>query len=160
MKGSEELIVRKINEGTVIDHIPGGQALSVLKILRISGEENHTIAVMINAESKRLGKKDIVKIEGRKLAPGEVDRIAIIAPKATINTIKNYRVTKKTKVKLPDEIRGLLRCTNPNCVSNKPREPVTPSFTVASRTPTLLVCKYCGTYISHDEVVSQYTLTS
>ncbi len=160
MKGSEELIVRKIREGTVIDHIPGGHALSVLKILGISDEENHTIAVMINAESKRLGKKDIVKIEGRKLAPGEVDRIAIIAPKATINAIKNYRVTKKMKVKLPDEIRGLLKCTNPNCVSNKPREPVIPSFKVASRTPTLLVCKYCGTYISHDEVVAQYTLAS
>jgi len=160
MRDSEELIVRKIRDGTVIDHIPRGQALNVLKILGISGGEGNTIAIMVNAESRKLGKKDIVKIEERELVPGEVDRIALIASKATINLIKNYSVTKKTKVKLPDRIRGLLKCTNPNCVSNKPGEPITPSFTVASRAPTLLVCEYCGTYIPHDEVVAQYTSAS
>lgn len=156
----DELIVRRIRNGTVMDHISKGQALNVLKILGIRGGEEYTVSIVMNVESRKIGKKDIMKIEGRELAPTEVDRIALIAPKATINTIKNYRVTKKMKVKLPDEIKGILNCTNPNCVSNKHREPVKPSFTVASRTPILLVCKYCGTYISHDEVVAQYALAS
>ena len=156
----DELIVRRIRNGTVIDHIPGGQSLNVLKILGIRGGEGYTVAMVMNVDSRRLGKKDIMKIEERELAPTEVDRIALIAPEATINTVKNYRVTKKMKVKLPDEIKGILNCTNPNCVSNKYREPVKPSFIVASRTPTLLICKYCGTYITHDEVVAQYALAS
>ena len=154
----DELIVQRIRNGTVIDHIPGGQSLNVLKILGIRGGEGYTVAMVMNVDSRRLGKKDIMKIEERELAPTEVDRIALIAPEATINTVKNYRVTKKMKVKLPDEIKGILNCTNPNCVSNKYREPVKPSFIVASRTPTLLICKYCGTYITHDEVVAQYAL--
>ena len=160
MSAREELTVRRIKEGTVIDHIPKGQALNVLKILGITGREDQSIAIMMNANSKKLGKKDIAKIEGRELAPSEVDRIAIVAPEATINTIRNYRVAKKTQVKLPAEIKGLLKCTNPNCITNKPREPVTTSFAVVSRAPTLLVCKYCGNYIQHDEVVAQYTLVS
>jgi aspartate carbamoyltransferase regulatory subunit len=160
MDAREELTVRRIREGTVIDHIPKGQALNVLKILGISGREDQTVAIMMNAESKKLGRKDIVKIEGRELAPTEVDRIAIVAPEATINTIKNYLVAKKTKVKLPAEIKGIVRCTNPNCISNKPNEPITASFKVVSRTPTLLVCKYCGNYVTHDEAVAQYTLVS
>ena len=152
----EELIVRKIRNGTVIDHIPFGQALNVLRILKIKGGEGYTVAMVMNVESRKLGKKDIVKVEGRELAPGEVDRIALVAPDATISTIKNYRVEKKMKVRMPGKIEGILRCINPNCISNKPWEPLTPSFKVLSRTPTLLVCEYCGTYISHDEVVAQY----
>ncbi len=151
-----ELIVRKIRNGTVIDHIPFGQALNVLRILKIKGGEGYTIAMVMNVKSRKLGKKDVVKVEGRELAPGEVDKIALIAPDATISTIKNYRLEKKMKVRMPGKIEGILKCINPNCISNKPREPLTSSFKVISRTPTLLVCEYCGTYISHDEVVAQY----
>jgi len=154
----EELIVRKIRDGTVIDHITAGQALNVLKILKIRGREGHGIAMVINVESKKLGKKDILKVEGRELAQAEVDRIALVAPEATITTVKDYRVTKKIKVKLPEKIEGILKCTNPNCISNAPREPITPSFRLVSRTPTLLICGYCGTYISHDEIVAQYAV--
>lgn len=160
MAKMEELIVRRIRDGTVIDHISGGQALNVLRILGIRGGEDYAVAIVMNVKSRRLGKKDIVKIEGREIAPGEVDRIALITPKATINTIKNYRVTKKVNVKLPNMIKGILSCTNPSCISNKPQEPVTPSFRVASRTPTSLICEYCGTHITHEEVVAQYALTS
>jgi aspartate carbamoyltransferase regulatory subunit len=154
----EELFVRKIRNGTVIDHIPGGQALNVLKILKIRGGEGYTVAMAMNLKSKKLGRKDLIKIEDRELASDEVDMIALVAPEATINTIRNYRVTRKMKVKLPDRIGGILKCTNSNCISNKPGEPLKPSFKVFSRAPALLVCDYCGTYISHDEIVSQYAL--
>jgi len=156
MTKPEELVVRRIRNGTVIDHIPAGQALNVLKILGVRGVEDFMIALMMNAKSSKLGRKDIVKMEGRQLIPEEVDKIALIAPEATINIIKDYRVTEKMKVRLPDEIEGIVRCTNPNCISRQPREPITPSFKVISRNPTLLVCKYCGTYVSHKDVVAQY----
>lgn len=156
----EELIVQRIREGIVIDHIPSGQALNVLKILGIKGGEGYRVAMVMNVDSRKLGKKDIVKVEGRELSLAEVDKIALVAPEATINTVRKYRVEKKVKVRLPDKIEGILMCTNPNCISNKPREPVMPSFKVLSRTPTLLICEYCGNYISHDEVVAQYVAGS
>jgi aspartate carbamoyltransferase regulatory subunit len=154
---TEELVVSRIRDGTVIDHISAGQALNVLRILGVRGGEGYTVALIMNVPSKKLGKKDIVKIEGRELKPSEVDRIALIAPDATINTVRDYKVVKKASVRLPDEVRGLLSCTNPNCISVKPREPVLPTFTVISRKPLVLSCKYCGTHISQEEVVSQYT---
>jgi len=154
---TEELVVSRIRDGTVIDHIPAGQALNVLRILGVRGSEGYVVALIMNAASEKLGKKDIVKIEGRELKPSEVDKIALLAPDATINTIKGYKVVKKTSVRLPDEVKGLLSCTNPNCISAKPREPVVPTFTVLSRKPLLLFCKYCGTHITQEEVVSQYT---
>lgn len=152
----QELIVRRIKDGTVIDHIPAGQALNVLKILEITGRENQTVAIVMHVESKKLGKKDIVKIENKELKPEEVNKIALIAPDATINTVKDYRVVSKVKVVLPEKIKDLIRCTNPNCITNKPREPVLPSFTTLSRFPPLLSCDYCGTYISQEEVVKQF----
>lgn len=151
-------MVRKISDGIVIDHIPAGQALNVLRILGVKGEEGYKVAMAMNVESGKLGRKDIVKVEGRELAAEEVNKIALVAPDATVNIIKDYAVSKKAKVRLPDEIRGIVKCTNPNCVSNQPREPVTSAFEVASRSPVLLVCRYCGSYVTHEDVVAQYAL--
>ena len=156
MHAEESLLVRKIREGTVIDHIPAGRALDVLKILGLTGEEGYTIAIVMNVPSGKLGKKDIVKVEGKELRAEEVNKIALLAPQATINTIKNYRVTSKLKVELPEKVRNLISCTNPNCITNKPREPVLPLFTALSRSPLLLCCEYCGAYITQEEVVEQF----
>ena len=156
MTKPEELVVRRIRDGTVIDHIPAGQALNVLRILRIRGNEGYKVAMVMNVESRKLGKKDIVKVEGRELVQEEVNRLALVAPEATINTIGDFRVKRKTKVRLPGRIEGIVRCTNPSCISNKPREPLLPTFKVSSRAPPSIVCEYCGTYISHEEVVAQY----
>ena len=156
MTKPEELVVRKIRDGTVIDHIPAGQALNVLKILGIGSEEKNRVALVMNVESRKLGKKDIVKIEGRELLSEEVNRIVLIAPEATINTVRDYQVKEKAKVKLPERIEGIIRCTNPNCISNKPNEPLTSCFKVSPRPRPLLTCEYCGTYLTHEEVVAQY----
>lgn len=156
MTRPEELVVRRIRRGTVIDHIPAGQALNVLKILGIGSEGKNMVALVMNVESRKLGKKDIVKIEGRELLSEEVNRIALIAPEATINTIQDYQVKEKMKVKLPERIEGIIKCANPNCISNKPSEPLIPSFKVLPRARLLLTCEYCGTYLTHEEVVVQY----
>ncbi len=153
---STELVVRKIERGTVIDHIPVGQAFNVLRLLGIKGGEGYTVAVVMNVSSRKYGRKDMVKVEGKELSEAEVNRIALLAPDATINVIQNFEVVKKSKVKLPEVIRGMVRCTNPSCITNKPREPVLPTFKVLSRLPLLLVCEYCGTRVRQEDVVKQY----
>lgn len=155
MSGENELLVRRIREGTVIDHIPAGRALAVLSVLGISGREGMRVAVVMNVESKKLGKKDIVKIEGKQLDPGELSKIALIAPTATINIVENYRVVRKEKVRLPKIIRGILSCPNPTCITRQPREPISSELEVVSEKPLRLVCAYCGTLVEEEDVVRQ-----
>lgn len=137
-----ELRVKPIKNGTVIDHIAGGQALNVLKILGISGTTDATVSVVMNVDSKKLGKKDIVKVEDRELKEEEVNKIALIAPAATINIIRDYNVVEKRTVDLPDEIVGVVRCQNPSCISNS-SEPIKSRMLVKAKNPVLLRCIYC-----------------
>jgi aspartate carbamoyltransferase regulatory subunit len=152
---SEELLVRKIRDGTVIDHIPAGRALDVLKILGLSGKEGSTIAIVMNVPSKKMGRKDIVKVEGKFLEPKEVDEIALIAPTATINIVKDFRVLEKRRVQVPGEIKGLLRCPNPNCVTNTKREPIETRFKLVSIAPLKLKCYYCEDIVTEEQVIQQ-----
>jgi len=92
--------------------------------------------------SGKMGKKDIVKVENRELDPHELDKIALIAPKATINIIREYEVVKKHKVELPSEVVGIAKCSNPTCISNA-REPVKSRFQIVSKDPLRIKCYYC-----------------
>jgi len=152
----KELLVRKIENGTVIDHIPAGNALNVLRILGIKGSEGLRIAIVMNVESRKLGRKDIVKIENRELHPEEVNMIALIAPAATINIVKNYSVIKKVKVKLPETIENIVRCSNPNCITNQAREYVKPKFKVISKDPLILQCTYCERFTFKEDIIKQF----
>ena len=136
--------VTPIKNGTVIDHITPGMALNVLKIIGIpdTGVQS-TVSVLMRVPSRRVKWKDIVKVEDRELDKSQVDKIALIAPNATINIIRNYNVVEKHHVEAPKEVIGLVRCENPNCITNKPREPVKSKFTVVSHEPLQLKCGYC-----------------
>ena len=149
------LRVSKIKNGTVIDHITGGHALDVIKILGITGRVNEVVTVAINVPSKKLDTKDMVKIEGRELESEEVDKIALLAPHATINIIRNYKVAEKQRVKLPNIIRGIVKCSNPACISNS-KEPVQPTFYVESEEPLRLRCHYCGHIMEKQDVLKQF----
>lgn len=139
----KELRVQPIKNGTVIDHITPGCALKVLKILRIPGDASGSIiSVVMNVEGGS-GKKDIVKIENRELKAHEVDKIALIAPNATINIIRDYEVQDKHHVSVPHDIVGIVECANPSCISNASKEPIQPRFTVKSRDPLRIKCFYC-----------------
>ncbi|MGD0175492.1 MAG: aspartate carbamoyltransferase regulatory subunit [Candidatus Bathyarchaeia archaeon] len=155
MQARQELYVRKIKDGTVIDHITPGFALDVLKILGINGKDGEMVSVALNVESKQLHDKDIVKIQNRELRPGEVDKIALIAPNATINIIRNYDVASKKVVELPSTIRGTIKCDNPSCISNS-REPVEPRFGVDRREPIRLRCYFCGHVMEREDVLAQF----
>jgi aspartate carbamoyltransferase regulatory subunit len=137
----KELKIPLIKNGTVIDHISAGNAVRVLRILGIPKTQSFTVSVAMNVKS-HLGKKDIVKVENREIDPYEVDKIALIAPKATINIIRNYEVADKHSVELPDEIIGITKCSNPTCISNY-KEPVESRFKVIDKDPPRIKCYYC-----------------
>lgn len=149
-----DLKVSKIKDGTVIDHIRGGYALDVIKILGITGKEKRVMTITINVPSKRFKVKDIVKIEGRALNSQEVNRIALVAPHASINIIHNYKVEKKLEVVLPKIIEGIIKCVNPCCISNS-GEPVISRFYVKNEEPLLLKCHYCSITLEQVDVLQQ-----
>jgi len=134
------LKVQKIKDGTVIDHIAGGQAWDVVKILGLE-EYPDTVMVLSNIHSKKLGKKDIIKVENKALGKDGVNRVSLLSPSASVNIIKNFEVKEKFNVKVTDDVIGLLKCTNPACVTHE--EPITTKFVVESRDPLTLRCVYC-----------------
>jgi aspartate carbamoyltransferase regulatory subunit len=140
------LLVSPIKNGTVIDHITAGEALNVLRIIGITGTTDWCLSIATNVASSRVEKKDIVKIENRELKKEEVDRIALIAPKATINIIRNYNVVEKKGVEIPSVLIGVVRCTNSGCISNTD-EPIKSRFEVL---PKGLHCLYCDNLITKD----------
>jgi len=137
----KSLKIPLIKNGTVIDHITTGNAIKVLKILDIPQKHSSIVSVALNVTG-RMGKKDILKIENRELARDEVDKIALIAPKATINIIRNYKVAEKHKVVLPDDLRGIAKCPNPTCISNF-NEPVESRFIILDKEIPRIKCYYC-----------------
>jgi aspartate carbamoyltransferase regulatory subunit len=146
MSDDQKLRVSKIHNGTVIDHISGGQALNVLAILGIDGTDGEPISIVMNVPSDRFGKKDIVKVEGRELSEEEVDVLSLIAPAATINIIRDYDVVEKHRVSSSDEVRGVLECPNHNCITTE-NEPVDSHFEVLADG---VRCTYCDTIIRED----------
>jgi len=138
-----ELKITPIKNGTVIDHIGNGLALEVLRIIGVQNlDKDSTVSVALHVRSNKLGWKDIVKVENMELSPRKVNAIALITPTATISIIRDFKVREKRMVDLPDRIVGVLRCPNPNCISNQ-SEPVESEFEVSQRRPVILTCTYC-----------------
>ncbi len=149
-----EMIVKRIKQGTVIDHIPGGAALLVLKVLGIKFGTEEKVTVAMNAESEILGAKDIVKIFGRKLKIEETNKIALFAPEATINIIENFKVVDKSSIKPPEVVRGLMKCLNPTCISNDPLDGkgVVPTVVLSDKKPILYKCYFCDHPIKKEQI--------
>ena len=108
----------------------------------------------MNVHSKRLGKKDIIKVESREITADEINRIALVAPQATINIIRNYKIHTKMRIEVPDEIIGIVRCENPSCITNNERG-IKSHFSVVDRSPVTLRCTYCKRISSQDHLVEQ-----
>jgi aspartate carbamoyltransferase regulatory subunit len=147
-----ELKVSAIKEGTVIDHIQAGKGLKVIEILKLNRTNGKTVLLAMNVQSKKLGRKDIVKVEGKFLSEEEVNKIALVAPKATVNIIKDFKVVEKFSVEIPSEIGGILKCANPNCISNS--EYTTSKFYVISKEPLKVRCHYCERTMDEGDILS------
>ncbi len=144
----KQMKVDAIKNGTVIDHIPAGKALAVADILNLSG--SNEVMIGINLNSKKVGKKDLIKIENRELSQEEVNSIALIAPSATLTIIKDFEVIRKYKVEIPESIEGLIKCPNPKCVTNS--EDIKTKFMVTDEKPLKVRCCYCEKKYLVDEV--------
>ena len=139
----KELKITPIKSGTVIDHIEAGMAMKVARILDIpDAESTNTISIAMYVKSKKMGYKDILKIEDRELKKKEVNKISLISPNASIVIIKDQEVQKKYTVSLPKVIKGLAKCSNPNCITNR-GEPVETEFQVTNGKEVKLRCLYC-----------------
>jgi len=142
MSDTRQLLVRRIKDGTVIDHIESGKALLVLRTLDITGKEGNVITVALNVPSSKHDKKDIIKVENKFLEKNETNKLALIAPHATINIIKEYRLVEKRKIQLPDSIIGVFKCPNLKCVTNSD-EYIKPVINVIDKEKVVLRCRYC-----------------
>src|SRR3989338_5540232 len=149
MKTKKVLEVAAIEDGTVLDHLPSEKVLKIVEILALHQESRITLGM--NLESKKQGKKGIIKIEGRDLTEEEMNKIAILAPEVTVNHIKNYDVIKKKKIVLREIEPGTLRCNNPNCITNA--EPVSTKFHIIEKKPLKVRCYFCELSIEKEEMI-------
>jgi len=146
----KELSISAIKDGTVIDHIPSNVTLKVADILNLDNITS-TISIAANLPSKKMGKKGIVKIGGKLLTQEEVNKIAVIAPQATVNIIENYGIKKKLKVSIPNLIEKIIKCSNPNCITNN--EKVETKFYVLNKSPLKVKCHYCERAMNKEDIV-------
>ena len=140
MKDRKQLVVSAIKDGTVIDHIPAKVLFKVIDILGLDHIEDQ-ITFGTNLESKKLGKKGIMKLSGVFFKQEDLDRIALVAPDVKVNIIRDYEVVEKKVVEIPEIIKGLVKWVNPMCITNK--EVVRTKFELVSRHPVSLKCHYC-----------------
>ena len=151
-----ELKIKAIENGTVIDHITANKALHILKVLGLPDSETKNVTIAMNVSSNEIGRKDILKIENRELDHKELNQVALIAPKATINIIRNFEPVKKDKIILPDKISSIIKCTNPKCITNNKNEPITPVFNVINKYPPVVRCHYCEKLIKTEDIEKQF----
>lgn len=149
MKEPKQLSVSAIENGTVIDHIPANNLFKVIQILGLDKIDNQ-ITFGTNLESKKLGKKAIIKLAGIYFEDDDINRIALVAPDAKLNIIKDYEVIEKSVVEVPDEIKGIARCVNPKCITNF--ESVETRFRVINKKNVSLKCHYCEKITDQDHM--------
>ncbi|MDR0911740.1 MAG: aspartate carbamoyltransferase regulatory subunit [Methanobrevibacter sp.] len=149
-----ELKVEPIKNGTVIDHITANKSLYVLNILNLPDDET-TVTVAMNVQSEQMGHKDILKIENRELNKEELDKISLIAPLSSINIIRDYEIVKKDNVHFTNELKGILTCTNPKCITNT-NEPITSIFHIVKTDPITLRCHYCERDLDAKDIDLQF----
>lgn len=150
-------MVSKIENGIVIDHIPAGKAFLVLKLLRL--DPSARVLIALNVDSRRLGVKDIVKVEGSYLTSREIELIALVAPNATLNIIEGWKIKEKRPIGVPEVVRGVFTCPNPLCPTNSKYSPPRPVFRVEAgdRIETLrLHCKDCGSTLYYGSILEQF----
>lgn len=143
------LQVSALCNGTVIDHIPADKLFAVVNLLDIPSMSNN-VTIGNNLDSKKLGKKGLIKIADRFFTDDEVSKISVVAPNVALNTIRNYKVVEKRELRMPDELHNIIKCNNLNCITNN--EPMATHFYVADRENGILKCRYCEKEINVNDV--------
>ncbi|MCI6154443.1 MAG: aspartate carbamoyltransferase regulatory subunit [Bacteroidales bacterium] len=150
---SEEMPVASICNGTVIDHIPSNKLFEVASLLHLDTMES-PITIGNNFPSKVLGRKGVIKIADHFFDRDVLNRIALVAPNVHLNVIRDYKVVQKECVELPDEIVGIVRCSNPKCITNN--EPMATRFRALKKEDSEAIqCAYCGRKVWGEEIELQ-----
>ena len=136
----KERLVAAIENGTVIDHIPAEKPYQVAALLELS-KLTEPVTIGQNYPSKKLGKKGIIKVTDKFFTNEEISRLSVVAPNVVLSIIKNYQVVEKKTVETPDELRGIIRCNNPKCITNN--EPMATYFSVVNKQLGTVRCHYC-----------------
>lgn len=146
----QQLAVAALRHGTVIDRIPSSMLFKAVRILGIERSPN-AVTIGNNLESKHLGRKGIIKVADVEYDEATLNRIAIIAPHAIVNIIRDYEVADKRPVVLPDQVVGIVKCNNPKCITNN--EPMRTRFAVVDRNDedVTLRCHYCSHTVKSSE---------
>ena len=139
-KNKQALQVSALCNGTVIDHIPADKLFAVVNLLDIPAMSNN-VTIGYNLESKKLGKKGLIKISDRFFTDDEVNKISVVAPNVVLNTIRDYKVVEKRELTMPDELHNIIKCNNLNCITNN--EPMATHFTVSNHEAGTVKCRYC-----------------
>jgi len=150
MSKKKELSVNAIKEGTVIDHIPAAYLFKVISILGLDHCEN-LITFGTNLGSNRYGKKAIIKVADKFFEDNDLNKIALIAPEARLNIIRDYEVVEKKEVVVPEEIIGIAKCFNPKCITNN--EEITTKFSLVNSNVLALKCHYCEKITTEEHLV-------
>ncbi|MBT4823698.1 aspartate carbamoyltransferase regulatory subunit [Candidatus Woesearchaeota archaeon] len=145
----KQMKLGKVKNGTVIDHIPPELCFRLIKILNLEGY-GHVLSSATNLISAKLGKKGMIKISGKFLTEEEVNKVAVVAPNVTMCTVTDYNVSNKIKLSLPREIKKIVNCNNPNCITNV--EEVSTHFYVVQESPLNIKCHYCERTIDKEEI--------
>lgn len=136
----KELKVSAIENGTVIDHIPASAVFQVIRILKLDAFDN-MVLFATNLESKKFGTKGLIKVSNKNFKAEELNKISLVAPHASIIEIRDFEVISKKIVETPEQIIGIVKCFNPNCVTNS--EQIATRFTVVDKEDIRLKCHYC-----------------
>jgi aspartate carbamoyltransferase regulatory subunit len=145
----KQLSVSAIKEGTVIDHVPATALFKVVSILNLAKLDT-MITIGNSLGSEKLGKKGIIKLSEVFFKDDDINKIALVAPCAKLNIIRDYEVVEKRVVAIPDEIIGIVKCVNPKCITNN--EKVTTRFEVVSKSEVKLKCHYCEKITNQDNI--------
>ena len=139
-KNKHAMQVSALCNGTVIDHIPADKLFAVVTLLDIPSMGNN-VTIGHNLESKKLGKKGLIKIADTFFSDDDLNKISVVAPNVVLNTIRDYNVVEKREVKMPDELHNIIKCNNLNCITNN--EPMATHFYVSNREEGTIKCRYC-----------------
>lgn len=148
----EGMVVVAICNGTVLDHIPPSKLFKVADLLQLQ-KISTPITIGNNLESSNMGTKGIIKVADKYFTDEEISRVALIAPNASLNIIKDYEVVEKHKVSLPDRVEGIIRCSNPKCITN--HETMATLFAVEDKERELYRCHYCGRKVLGENIELQ-----
>ena len=136
----KERSVAAIENGSVIDHIPAEKTFQVVNLLQLQ-KLVMPVTIGFNFSSKMVGSKGIIKVSDKFFTDDEISRLSVVAPNVVLNIIKDYEVVEKKKVVTPDELRGIVKCNNPKCITNN--EPMETIFNVMDKENGIVKCHYC-----------------